>query len=456
MLGVRLKPHKTDGDMSDFGDEQWASQPGMGYTPPPPPPPRPEPLAPVLLAIAPGVQQRRLTVLFRWLLAIPHYIVLIALYIAAFVVLVIGWFGALFTGRLPSFAGDFLTGVLRWWTRVIAYSMLLTDKYPPFTVDDADYPVRVAARPGRLNRLAVLFRLILMIPAYIVVTVLSYGAMTIALFVVWLIALVMGRLPVAVHGALSAVLRYQTRFYGYQIMLTSAYPDGLFGDPPPPPPPPPPAAWAEPDWSAAGAEPGVDPGPQAGAQVGAQAGGDPGAQVGGSRGLPAGWLLVLPRSAKRLLVFYIVLGAVLYGGLVAVQVINGDFSGGNAFANAAADGTLQADFQTSENALNGYASKSQACDQQLSCLTALDTSVSQDLSAFASQLSTIAVSGSRATQAMTNLESATGNAATAFAQEGSTTTSAEYNSGWPAVNQAWNALSTAYNNTRSALIRFSF
>jgi hypothetical protein len=446
--------------MSNFGDEQWASQPGMGYAPPP----QPEPLAPVLLAIAPMARQRRVTVLFRWLLTIPHAIVLLALSIAALVVVVIGWFGAMFTGRLPAFAADFLTGILRWWTRVSAYTMLLTDKYPPFTVDDADYPVRVAVRPGRLNRWAVLFRMILIIPANIVVTVLTYGAMTIALFVVWLIALITGRLPVAVHGALSAVLRYQTRLYGYQLMLTSAYPDGLFGDTPPPPPPPP-SAWAEPDWSAAGSEPGAQPGAAADASFGAQAGASTGASFGAqagastgasSRGVPAGWLLVLPRSAKRLLVFYIVLGAVLYGGLVVVQAISGGFSGANTFTNTAADATLQADFQTSQDALNGYASKAQACDQQLSCLTALDTSLSSDLTTFASQLSTIAVSGSRATQAMSKLETATGNAATAFAQEGSTTTAAEYNSGWPTVNQAWNALSTAYNNTQSALIHSFF
>ncbi len=63
--------------------------------------------------------------------------------VAAFVVTVIGWFGALFTGRLPVFAADFLTGYLRWLARVYAYLYLLTDVYPPFALDDADYPVRL-------------------------------------------------------------------------------------------------------------------------------------------------------------------------------------------------------------------------------------------------------------------------------------------------------------------------
>ena len=101
-------------------------------------------------------------------MVIPQLIVLWLLGIAAMVIVIIGWFGALFTGRLPVFAADFLTGYLRWLTRVYAYMFLLTDVYPPFTLDDADYPVRVAVMPGQLNRLAVLFRFFLLIPCWIV------------------------------------------------------------------------------------------------------------------------------------------------------------------------------------------------------------------------------------------------------------------------------------------------
>ena len=109
--------------------------------------------APVLVSFAGPAPQSRVTVLFRLLMAIPQLIVLWVLGIAAFVVTVIGWFGALFTGRLPVFAADFLTGYLRWLARVYAYLYMLTDVYPPFALDDADYPVRLAAMPGRLNRL---------------------------------------------------------------------------------------------------------------------------------------------------------------------------------------------------------------------------------------------------------------------------------------------------------------
>jgi hypothetical protein len=71
--------------------------------------------------------------LVKWLLAIPHYIVLFFLDVAAFVVVVIAWFAILFTGRYPGGMFTFVEGVIRWQNRVIAYALLLvTDRYPPF------------------------------------------------------------------------------------------------------------------------------------------------------------------------------------------------------------------------------------------------------------------------------------------------------------------------------------
>ena len=73
--------------------------------------------------------------LVKWFLAIPHYIVLFFLWIAAIVVVIIAWFAILFTGRYPKGMFDFVEGVIRWENRVIAYAFLLvTDRYPPFTL----------------------------------------------------------------------------------------------------------------------------------------------------------------------------------------------------------------------------------------------------------------------------------------------------------------------------------
>ena len=120
---------------------------------------------------------------------------------------------------------------MRWVTRFYAYVLLLTDVYPPFELADAQYPVRLQAQPGPLNRLAVLFRIILVIPALIVATVLTYGLSFPVMFVTWLIVLIAGRMPRPLHEALAAVVRYQARVIGYFLMLTARYPGGLFGDP---------------------------------------------------------------------------------------------------------------------------------------------------------------------------------------------------------------------------------
>jgi hypothetical protein len=75
--------------------------------------------------------------LVKWFLAIPHYIVLVFLYIAAFICVIIAWFAILFTGRYPRSLFDFVMGVERWALRVVAYAFILvTDKYPPFSLQE--------------------------------------------------------------------------------------------------------------------------------------------------------------------------------------------------------------------------------------------------------------------------------------------------------------------------------
>jgi hypothetical protein len=71
--------------------------------------------------------------LVKWLLAIPHYIALFFLYIAAIVVVIVAWFAILFTGRYPRGIFDYVEGVIRWHNRVVGYAFILVcDDYPPF------------------------------------------------------------------------------------------------------------------------------------------------------------------------------------------------------------------------------------------------------------------------------------------------------------------------------------
>jgi Domain of unknown function (DUF4389) len=73
--------------------------------------------------------------LVKWLLAIPHYVILLFLSLAAIVAVIVAWFAILFTGRYPRGIFDFVEGVFRWWNRVIGYAfILITDEYPPFSL----------------------------------------------------------------------------------------------------------------------------------------------------------------------------------------------------------------------------------------------------------------------------------------------------------------------------------
>ena len=75
--------------------------------------------------------------LVKWFLAIPHYIVLWFLGIAAIVIVIVSWFAILFTGRYPRDLFDFVVGVFRWYLRVVAYAFLMTtDRYPPFSLSE--------------------------------------------------------------------------------------------------------------------------------------------------------------------------------------------------------------------------------------------------------------------------------------------------------------------------------
>jgi len=185
--------------------------------------------------------------LVKWLLAIPHFVVLFFLWIAFVVVSVIALFAILFTGRYPRGLFDFNVGVLRWSWRVsfYSYSALGTDSYPPFTLADApDYPARLDVEyPESLSRGLVLVKWwLLALPQYLVVAVFagggwaawtgignqwmwsSGGLIGLLVLIAGFVLLFTGRYPKSVFDFVLGMNRWVFRVVAYAGLMTDSYP----------------------------------------------------------------------------------------------------------------------------------------------------------------------------------------------------------------------------------------
>ncbi|EWM10162.1 hypothetical protein KUTG_00467 [Kutzneria sp. 744] len=177
--------------------------------------------------------------LVKWLLAIPHVIVLFFLWIAFFVVSVVALVAILVTGRYPRPLFDFNLGVLRWSWRVgyYAYGALGTDRYPPFSLaPHPDYPATLdIAYPEHLSRgLALVKWWLLAIPHYVVVaffvggeaqgTHWNAGLILVLVVVAGVVLLFTGRYPKALFDLVIGMQRWVFRVTAYAALMTDEYP----------------------------------------------------------------------------------------------------------------------------------------------------------------------------------------------------------------------------------------
>jgi Domain of unknown function (DUF4389) len=181
-----------------------------------------------------GYQQEyhRWLPLVKWLLAIPHFIVLFFIWIGALLGIIGAFFAVLFTRRYPEGIFNFVVGASRWTMRVSAYYLLLVDKYPPFSLDDdPDYPVRfnVDYPPnGEISRWRPFFAWILVIPQLFIVyfaLLAAYVCVIIGFFAI----LFTKQFPRGLFDFVVNATRYQLRANAYAYWLTEKYPGFAWG-----------------------------------------------------------------------------------------------------------------------------------------------------------------------------------------------------------------------------------
>jgi len=180
--------------------------------------------------------------LLKWLLALPHYILLAFLWIAFVVVSIIAFFAILFTAKYPKRLFDFNVGVLRWTWRVgfYTYQALGTDKYPPFSLKAGGYPADLEVPyPERLSRGLVLVKWwLLAIPHYIVVSFFQGGwggrgggGLTFILAIFAGVALLFtGKYPKDIFNFVVGMNRWTYRVSAYAALMTDQYPPFRLGE----------------------------------------------------------------------------------------------------------------------------------------------------------------------------------------------------------------------------------
>jgi hypothetical protein len=179
---------------------------------------------PVRIVVADDLERPRLTVLFRLFLAIPHLVWILLWSIAVFFAVVVAWFAALVTGRVPDALRRFLVAYIRYATHLGAFLYLVGRRFPGFLGRPGSYGIDLELEPAaRLSRWRVLLRLFLAIPAFILASALGGVALVVAVLG-WWYALVTARMPEGLRNLGASCLRYSAQTYAFALLLTDRYP----------------------------------------------------------------------------------------------------------------------------------------------------------------------------------------------------------------------------------------
>lgn len=195
------------------------------------------PVEPIRLLVDDDLRRSRLTVFFRLLLALPHFIVLALWSTLAYIIAFINWFAILFTGRPVSGLHKLQVYYLRYFTHVDSYLNLLADPFPGFAGEPRSYPIDLQV-PGvhPQNRWKTAFRLILALPALLLVGSLGAGGLQVgggsvrvslgvAAFLGWFASLARGSMPQGLRDLLAYAIGYSAQVAGYIFLVTDRYPN---------------------------------------------------------------------------------------------------------------------------------------------------------------------------------------------------------------------------------------
>ena len=192
----------------------------------PPPAPNVGAAYPVQLTCERQEEYHRFLPLIKWLLVIPHLICLLFVFFAVFFAKIVAFFAVLFTGRYPEGIFNFVSGALRWSWNVYAYAYLLTDRYPPFALDEQPgYPARfeLPYPADGIDRWRPLVQWLLILPYAIVAGVLTYLAAIVSFIAIFVI-LFTKNLPEGMFNLILIPYRWSFRASAYGLFMVDRYP----------------------------------------------------------------------------------------------------------------------------------------------------------------------------------------------------------------------------------------